>query len=52
MKGADRSGAPYVIVIGERDLESDECQIKSMDSGDQSAVPLKNVVTHLKELLP
>ncbi len=52
MKGADRSGAPYVIVIGERDLEADLCQIKAMDSGEQTAVPLKDVVHHLKELLP
>jgi histidyl-tRNA synthetase len=52
MKGADRSGAPFVIVLGERDLEHDECQIKSMDSGVQTAVPLNDVVNHLKELLP
>lgn len=51
MKGADRSGAPYVIVIGERDLETDVCQLKSMDSGEQSAVPLNDITRHLKELL-
>lgn len=52
MKGADRSGAPYTIVIGERDLEQDVCQLKSMDSGEQAAIPLNNLVNHLKELLP
>jgi histidyl-tRNA synthetase len=51
MKGADRSGAPYVIVIGERDLEQGVCQLKAMDTGDQVAVPLNEVTTHLKEQL-
>jgi histidyl-tRNA synthetase len=47
MKGADRSGAPYTIVIGERDVEAGVCQLKSMDSGDQVAVPLSDVIHHL-----
>jgi histidyl-tRNA synthetase len=51
MKGADRSGAPYTIVIGERDLENDECQLKSMDTGDQIAVPLKHITEHVKGLV-
>ncbi|MFL6023604.1 MAG: histidine--tRNA ligase [Marmoricola sp.] len=51
MKGADRSGARFTIVIGERDLEQDVCQLKSMDTGDQVAVPLNDITTHLKELL-
>jgi histidyl-tRNA synthetase len=51
MKGADRSGAPYVIVIGERDIEADQCQLKTMDSGDQVAVPLTDIANHLKEQL-
>jgi len=52
MKGADRSGAEFTIVIGERDLEQDVCQLKSMDSGTQTAVPLDSIVNHLKEQLP
>jgi histidyl-tRNA synthetase len=51
MKGADRSGAPYTIVIGERDLEAGECQLKAMDSGEQTAVPLNEVVAHLAHLV-
>ena len=51
MKGADRSGAAYTIVLGERDLEQDVCQLKSMDTGDQAAVPLNDIVTTLKEKL-
>jgi histidyl-tRNA synthetase len=51
MKSADRSGAPYVVVIGERDLEQGAAQVKSMDTGDQRAVDLTAIVNHLKEQL-
>jgi histidyl-tRNA synthetase len=47
MKSADRSGAPYVVVIGERDLEQGVAQVKSMDTGDQHAVDLTAIVSHL-----
>jgi len=50
MKAADRSGAPYVVVLGERDLEAGVGQVKSMDTGDQTAVPLDDIVDHMKEL--
>lgn len=51
MKGADRSGAPYTLVIGERDLDQGVGQLKHMDSGEQSAVPLTELIHHLKERL-
>ena len=56
MKGADRSGAAFAIVIGERDLEAGVAQVKSMDTGEQTAVPLDDLSSHLiqqlKELHP
>jgi histidyl-tRNA synthetase len=51
MKSADRSGAPYVVVLGERDLEQGVAQVKEMASGEQKPVPLDDVVTHLEEKL-
>ena len=51
MKAADRSGAPYVVVIGDRDLESGVAQLKNMASGDQVAVPLDDLVSTIKEKL-
>src|SRR3954452_2339651 len=39
MKGADRSGARLAVVVGERDLEAGEAQLKDLKSGDQVAVP-------------
>lgn len=50
MKGADRSGAAYAVVLGDRDLEAGVAQVKDLRSGDQTAVPLDHLVTHLQEL--
>jgi histidyl-tRNA synthetase len=47
MKGADRSGARYAVVLGDRDLEAGEAQVKDLRSGEQVAVPLTSLVTHL-----
>jgi histidyl-tRNA synthetase len=47
MKAADRSGAPLVVVLGERDLEAGVAQVKSMDTGDQVPVPLAELATYL-----
>lgn len=51
MKAADRSGASYAVVVGDRDLEAGTAQVKDLGSGDQSAVPLDDVVEVLKEKL-
>ena len=52
MKAADRSGAPLVVVIGERDLEAGVAQVKNMRTGDQIPVPLTDLAgfltSHLK----
>jgi histidyl-tRNA synthetase len=50
MKAADRSGAPRVVVLGERDLEAGVAQVKSMDTGDQVPVPLAELATYLTRL--
>ena len=51
MKAADRSGARYALVLGERDLAADVVQVKDLSTGEQLAVPLADVVPHLQEKL-
>ncbi|MFC4533456.1 histidine--tRNA ligase [Sphaerisporangium dianthi] len=51
MKGADRSGATYAVILGERDIAAGSAQVKDLASGDQTAVPLAEIVTTLKEKL-
>jgi histidyl-tRNA synthetase len=45
MKSADRSGARYAVVLGERDLAAGVAQVKDLGTGAQTAVPLDDVVT-------
>jgi histidyl-tRNA synthetase len=48
MKGADRSGAAYAVVLGDRDLEAGEAQLKDLRSHEQTAVPLDDLISTLK----
>jgi histidyl-tRNA synthetase len=49
MKGADRSGARFAIVLGDRDLEGGTAQCKDLTSGEQEAVSLDLLVDHLRK---
>ncbi len=51
MKGADRSGALFAVVLGERDVGQGVCQLKNLETGEQTAVPLAETVEQLKEQL-
>jgi len=48
MKAADRSGARYAVVLGERDLADGVAQLKDLRSGEQDAVPLEELVATLE----
>lgn len=47
MKSADRSGARYALLVGERDLGEGVAQLKDLHSGEQVAVPLDRVVSEV-----
>ncbi|MFB7916988.1 histidine--tRNA ligase [Streptomyces sp. NPDC056061] len=51
MKSANRSGARFTIVAGERDLAEGVVQLKDMESGEQTAVPLSDVTATVRERL-
>ena len=51
MRGADRSGAAYAVILGERDLAEGTAQVKNLASGDQEAVPLDRIADLLKDRL-
>ena len=48
MKAADRSGASYAVVLGDRDLEAGEAQLKDLQSHAQTAVRLDDLISTLK----
>ncbi|QXJ20090.1 histidine--tRNA ligase [Actinomadura graeca] len=51
MKDADRSGARYAVILGERDITDGVAQVKDLAEGEQDAVPLADIITTLKERL-
>ncbi|WP_055588839.1 histidine--tRNA ligase [Streptacidiphilus griseoplanus] len=51
MKSADRSGARWAVVAGERDLADGVVQLKDLTTGDQTPVAVTALVTTLKEKL-
>ena len=51
MKMADNSGARFVLLLGERELESGEIVLRDMISGDQSPLPLGGVAAAVLERL-
>jgi histidyl-tRNA synthetase len=48
MKGADRSGARFALILGERDLAAQAVQLKDLTIAEQTEVPLAQVVDVLK----
>ncbi|SFX49757.1 histidine--tRNA ligase [Streptomyces atratus] len=51
MKSANRSGARFTIVAGERDLAEGVVQLKDMESGEQTPVSLSDVAGTIRERL-
>ncbi|MFB8027962.1 histidine--tRNA ligase [Streptomyces sp. NPDC056465] len=51
MKSANRSGARFTVVAGERDLADGNVQLKDMESGEQEPVALDAVVATVRAKL-
>lgn len=51
MKAADRSGARWAVVAGDRDLAAGSVQLKDLTNGEQIAVPMAELATTILENL-
>lgn len=51
MKDANRSGARFAVVAGDRDLEEGVVQLKDMESGEQTPVALADVIATVRAKL-
>ena len=47
MRAADRSGARFALVVGDRDLESGTVGVKDLAAGEQVSVPVDSVVAEV-----
>jgi histidyl-tRNA synthetase len=50
MKAADKSGARFVAVIGESEIQSQSVQLKEMSTGQSQSVTLSDLKAHLSAL--
>ncbi len=48
MRQADKSNAPYVIIIGEDECKANSVTIKDMKNGEQQSLDMSKVVNYLK----
>ncbi|MBF6335632.1 histidine--tRNA ligase [Nocardia abscessus] len=51
LKAADRSGAKFTLVLGDRDLAENTVGLKDMATGDQRQIPLPEAVGVIRESL-
>ena len=49
MKAANKSNAPFVLILGENELKSKEIVIKIMKTGKQNKIPLINLYERLEQ---
>jgi len=50
MKAADKSGAAYVLVLGESEISSGSVELKHMSTGKTSSVTLASLQDHLRKI--
>ena len=50
MKGADRSGARYAVIVGEQELDAGVAVVKDLSSGAQRSVPAAGLVDELRSM--
>jgi histidyl-tRNA synthetase len=48
MKRANRLGAPYVLILGENELEAGEALLRNMQTKEQTSISLENIVDDIK----
>lgn len=51
MKGADRSGARFAVIVGDRDLDAGVAPVKELASGQQKEIAMDSLVERLVEQL-
>jgi histidyl-tRNA synthetase len=47
MKAADRSGARWAIIMGEKELAAGTVQVKDLQTGAQTSIPADDVVGYV-----
>lgn len=49
MKAANKSGAPFTLILGEEELQNEQITLKNMETGEQQELKLNNLLEKLKK---
>ena len=49
MQYADQTGAKFVVVIGDNELQAGQVELKEMSTGTKQQIPLNQLITFIKE---
>ena len=50
MREANKVGADYAIIIGDKELEVGQAEVKNLSTGDQNKVALNQLIDHMNSL--
>ena len=48
MRQANTSGTPFTLILGDRELEKGQIACRNMETGEQTEIPLDQVIPYLK----
>ncbi len=51
MKRADKLGAGYVLIVGEKELEEGSVILRNMNTKEQTAIPIDDIVERIKKMI-
>ena len=51
LKRADRSGAPFALIVGDDELNKQQVQVKDLSTSDQQSIALDDLNEHIESLL-
>jgi len=51
MKRADKLGAEYVLIVGEKELEEGSAILRNMTTKEQTAIPIDDIVERIKKMI-
>jgi len=51
MREANKAGAQFAIIIGDKELEQEKAEVKDLSSGDQEQIEINGLIKHINSLL-
>ena len=50
LREANKVGATYAIIIGDKELETNFVEVKSLENGEQEKVAIGSIINHMTSL--